>query len=118
MQITGAEIQGTLVGLGALLASGMTGVAASRLLNAWARTPGRIAGSLERGAEELGKLRTALESNNAVQAMVASQGETLKAVLEKVVLIGEQREEIGRELRIMSRKIEVLGYGAKEEEQI
>ncbi len=109
--IAAAEIQALLMGAGGFLGASMAGVGAYRLFSGATREVLRIPGSLEKSAESLERVAGAIETQNLVSDQVMELKGLMMATREEVAKIAAEREQIGRELRLMSRKIEhVLSY--------
>ena len=68
----------------------------------------RVPLSLEKGAESLERVVRAVETQNAVSDQVMELKGLLMATREEILKMVNEREQIGRELRLMSRKIESL----------
>ncbi len=109
--ISASEIQAVLMGAGGFLGASMAGVGAYRLFSGASRELIRIPGSLEKSAESLERVAGAIETQNMVSDQVMELKGLMLAMREEVAKIAAEREQIGRELRLMSRKIEhVLSY--------
>ena len=104
--IPAREIQELLLGAGGFLGTSMAGVGAYRLFSAATRGVLRVPSSLEKGADSLARVVKAVESQNAVSDQVTELKGLLMTTREEILKIGTEREQIGRELRLMSRKIE------------
>ena len=104
--ISASEIQALLLGSGGFIGTCMAGVGAYRLFSAATREVMRIPASLERGADSLERAALAVETHNAVSDQVVELKTLLMTTREDILRIGAEREQIGRELRLMSRKIE------------
>jgi hypothetical protein len=115
--ISASEIQAWMLGAGGFLGTSMAGVGAYRLFSGAARHVAQIPVSLERGADALERSAQASEMHNAVGAMVVELKAMLTATREDIQKITVERQEIGRELRIMSRKIEGFCCHAEDEKQ-
>jgi hypothetical protein len=113
--IAANEIQELLLGAGGFLGTCMAGVGAYRLFSAAARGAMRIPACLEKSVEYLERVAVAEESQNAVSDQVMELKGLLMTTREDILKIGAEREQIGRELRLMSRKIEGIGCYAQEE---
>jgi hypothetical protein len=109
------EIQALLLGSGGFIGTCMAGVGAYRLFSAATRSALRIPGCLEKGVESLERMVRAVETQNAVTDQVTELKGLLMATREDILKVMSEREQIGRELRLMSRKIESVGYYAQEE---
>jgi hypothetical protein len=109
------DIQALLLGSGGFIGTCMAGVGAYRLFSAATRGVLRVPASLDRGAESLERMVQAVETQNAVTDQVIELKGLLMATREEIQKIANEREQIGRELRLMSRKIEhVSSYGEEE----
>ena len=93
----------------------MAGVGAYRLFSAATRGVLRVPASLEKGADSLERVVQAVETHNAVSDQVMELKGLLMATREEIVKMGSEREQIGRELRLMSRKIEAFSCYVQEE---
>jgi hypothetical protein len=93
----------------------MAGVGAYRLFAAATRGVLRVPTSLEKGAESLERVVMAVESQNAVSEQVMELKTLLMATREEIMKMGSEREQIGRELRLMARKIEGFSCYAGDE---
>lgn len=110
-----SEIQDLLLGAGGFLGTCMAGVGAYRLFSAATRGVMRVPVSMEKGAECLERVVRAVETHNAISSQVAELKALLMTTREDIAKIGSEREQIGRELRLMSRKIEGFTcYGQEE----
>jgi hypothetical protein len=113
--ISANDIQALLLGSGGFLGTCMAGVGAFRLFSAATRGAMRVPASLEKGAECLENVVSAIETQNAVSSQVTELKALLMTTREEILKIGNEREQIGRELRLMSRKIEAFSCYAQEE---
>ena len=113
--ISAAEIQALLLGSGGFVGTCMAGVGAYRLFAATTRGMLRVPVSLEKGAVSLDRMVHAIETQNAVTDQVMELKGLLMATREEILKICNEREQIGRELRLMSRKIEGFCCYAQEE---
>ena len=113
--ISANEIQAILLGSGGFIGTCMAGVGAYKLFSAATRGVLRVPSSLEKGAECLDRLTGAVETQNAVSDQVTELKGLLMATREEILKISNERELIGRELRLMSRKIESFNCYAQEE---
>ena len=113
--INASEIQALLLGSGGFIGTCMAGVGAYRLFAAGARGVMRVPLSLEKGADSLERMVQAVETQNAVTDQVMELKALLMTTREDILKIGSEREQIGRELRLMSRKIEGFSCYAQEE---
>lgn len=104
--ISANEVQALLLGSGGFIGTCMAGVGAYRLFSAATRGVMRIPSSLEKGAQSMQRIVVAVETQNAVTGQVTELKGLLMATREDIVKIRGEREQIGRELRLMSRKIE------------
>jgi capsid protein len=93
----------------------MAGVGAFRLFSAATRGVLRVPTSLEKGAECLDRVVLAVETQNAVSDQVMELKGLLMTTREEIMKMGNEREQIGRELRLMSRKIEGFSCYAQDE---
>jgi len=109
------EIQALLLGSGGFIGTCMAGVGAFRLFSAATRGVLRVPASLERGADSLERVVQAVEAQNAVSDQVTELKGLLMATREEIVKMCGDREQIGRELRLMSRKIEGFTCYAEED---
>jgi hypothetical protein len=115
--ISATEIQALLLGAGGFVGTSMAGIGAYRLFSGASRGVLRVPASLERGADALERTVKALETQNAVTAQVVELKGLMMATREDIQKIMSEREGIGRELRIMSRKIEGFSCYAQDQEQ-
>jgi hypothetical protein len=113
--ISANEIQALLLGSGGFIGTCMAGVGAYRLFSAATRGVLRVPASLEKGADCMERAVVAVETQNAVSDQVMELKGLLMATREEIQKISNERELIGRELRLMSRKIEALSCYAQEE---
>jgi hypothetical protein len=113
--ISANEIQALLLGSGGFVGTCMAGIGAYRLFAAATRGVLRVPTSLEQGAECLERVVRAVESQNAVAGQVAELKGLLMTTREDILKIGHDRELIGRELRLMSRKIEGFSCYSQDE---
>ena len=113
--ISAATVQALLLGSGGFLGTCMAGVGAYRLFSAATRGALRVPISLEKGAECLERVVQAVETHNAVSDQVMELKGLLMTTREEIIKMGNERELIGRELRLMSRKIEGFSCYAQEE---
>ena len=109
------EVQALLLGSGGFLGTCMAGVGAYRLFSAATRGVLRVPMSLEKGADSLERVVRAIESQNAVSDQVMELKGLLMTTRDDILKMGTEREQIGRELRLMSRKIEGFSCYAQEE---
>ena len=109
------DIQELLLGAGGFLGTCMAGVGAYRLFSGAARGAMRMPTSMEKTAEYLGRVAQAVESQNVVSEQVMELKALLMTTREDILKIAAEREQIGRELRLMSRKIEACGSYVEEE---
>jgi hypothetical protein len=113
--LSAATVQALLLGSGGFIGTCMTGVGAYRLFSAATRGVMRVPISMEKGAESLERMVQAIETQNAVTDQVMELKALLMTTREEILKIGSEREQIGRELRLMSRKIEGFSCYAQEE---
>jgi len=113
--INATTIQALLLGSGGFIGTCMTGVGAYRLFAAATRGVMRVPISMEKGADSLERMVQAIETQNAVTDQVMELKALLMTTREEILKIGSEREQIGRELRLMSRKIEGISCYAQEE---
>jgi hypothetical protein len=113
--ISVVEVQALLLGAGGFLGTSMAGVGAFRLFSAATRGVLRVPASLEKGAECLDRVVLAVETQNAVSDQVMELKGLLMTTREEIMKMGNEREQIGRELRLMSRKIEGFSCYAQDE---
>ena len=109
------EIQALLLGSGGFLGTCMAGIGAYRLFSAATRGVMRVPSSLEKGAECMERVVAAVETQNAVTDQVMELKGLLMATREEIMKMMSEREQIGRELRLMSRKIESITCYAQDE---
>ena len=102
------NLGGWLAGTGGLVGGSMAGIGAFRMFNAFGRKASQMPEAIIKGVEELGKLRMAVENDQSMRTLVVEQGELLKEIREDVHSMKEERDLVGRELRIISRKIEAV----------
>jgi hypothetical protein len=112
--ISATEVQALLLGSGGFLGTCMAGVGAYRLFSATTRGVMRVPTCLEKGAECLERVVQAVETHNAVSDQVMELKALLMNTREEILKIGNEREQIGRELRLMSRKIESFSCYAQD----
>jgi len=113
--ISANEMQALLLGAGGFVGTGMAGVGAYRLFAAATRGVMRVPVSLESAAESLARVVRAIETQNVVSNQLTELKGLLLTSREDILRIGAEREQIGRELRLMSRKIEGITCYAQEE---
>jgi hypothetical protein len=113
--VSAIEIQALLLGSGGFLGTCMAGVGAYRLFSAATRGVLRVPASLEKTADSMERMAHAVETQNAVSDQVMELKGLLMATREEILKMGSEREQIGRELRLMSRKIEAFSCYAMEE---
>jgi hypothetical protein len=113
--VSANEIQALLIGAGGFLGTSMAGVGAYRLFATATRGLMRIPTSLEKTADSLERVVRAVETQNLVSNQVMELKGLLMVTREEITKIGAEREQIGRELRLMSRKIENFSCYATEE---
>lgn len=113
--ISANQIQALLLGSGGFIGTCMAGIGAYRLFAAATRGVLRVPTSLEKGAECLERVVRAVESQNAVTDQVVELKGLLMTTREEILKMGNERELIGRELRLMSRKIEGFSCYAQDE---
>jgi len=113
--IAANQIQALLIGAGGFLGTSMAGVGAYRLFAGATRGLMRIPSSLEKGADSLARVVQAIETQNLVSSQVLELKSLLMATREEILKMATEREQIGRELRLMSRKIENFSCYAVEE---
>jgi len=111
------DVQAVLLGAGGFLGTTMAGIGFMRLCNSTAKRIGQIPIALTNGAEELGRmrmelssLRAAVESDQTEVLLIRQMSGTLKSIQEDITLMKEEREQFGREFRLIARKIEGLRY--------
>ena len=113
--INATEVQALLLGAGGFLGTTMAGVGAFRLFSAATHGVLRVPTSLEKGAELMERVVEAVETQNEVSDRVVELKALLMTTREDILKIGNERELIGRELRLMSRRIETFScYGQDE----
>ena len=113
--ISANQIQALLLGSGGFIGTSMAGVGAYKLFSAATRGVLWVPASLEKGADSLERVVAAIETQNAVSDQVMELKGLLMATREEIMKISNDRELIGRELRLMSRKIEAFSSYAQEE---
>ena len=113
--ISASEIQALLLGSGGFLGTCMAGVGAYRLFSAATHGVLRVPISLEKGVESLQRVMLAVESSNTVSDQVVELKTLLMATREEILKLGTEREQIGRELRLMSRRIEGFSCYSQDE---
>jgi hypothetical protein len=113
--ISASSVQAILLGSGGFLGTCMAGVGAYKLFSATTRGMMRVPISMEKGAECLERVVRAVETQNLVSQQVMELKALLMATREEILKIGTEREQIGRELRLMSRKIEGFSCYAQDE---
>jgi hypothetical protein len=110
-----SDIQALLLGSGGFIGTCMAGIGAYRMFSAATRGVMRVPSTLEKGAESLERVVMAVETQNAVVEQVMELKTLLMSTREEILKFGSEREQIGRELRLMSRKIEAFsGYAGGE----
>ncbi len=114
--ISAAEIQAILLGAGGFVGTSVAGLGAYRFFMGASRGFLKIPTSLERGADALERSVKAAEMHNSVASTVQELKGLLGATREDIHKIMAERQEIGRELRIMSRKIEGFSCYAQDQE--
>jgi hypothetical protein len=105
-----AMVQAVLLGSGGFICTTMAGVGAFRLCNSGAKRIAQIPVALASGAEELARLRQAVERDQSMVCLVTEQAGVLKAIRDDIAIVKSEQEQFHRELRIISRKTEGLGY--------
>jgi hypothetical protein len=113
--ISASSVQAILIGSGGFLGTCMAGVGAYRLFAAAARGAMRVPISMEKGAECLERVVQAVETQNAVSDQVMELKGLLMTTREEIHKMAGDREQFGRELRLMSRKIEGFSCYAMDE---
>jgi len=113
--ISAAQLQALLLGSGGFIGTCMAGIGAYRLFAAATRGVLRVPTSLEKGADCLERVVRAVEGQNAVSDQVVELKGLLMTTREEILKMGNEREQIGRELRLMSRKIEGFSCYAQDE---
>ena len=113
--ISASELQALLLGSGGFIGTTMAGIGAYRLFAGATRGVLRVPASLETTAESLERVAQAVETQNLVSEQVMELKGLLMATREEIIKIGNDRELVGRELRLMSRKIEAFCCYAQEE---
>jgi hypothetical protein len=112
--ISANEIQALLLGSGGFIGTCMAGIGAYRLFAAATRGVLRVPNSLEKGADSLERVVQAVETQNAVTDQVMELKGLLMATREEIMKMMNEREQIGRELRLMSRKIDAVSCFAQD----
>jgi hypothetical protein len=115
--ISAAEIQAMLLGAGGFVGTSMAGIGAYRFFSRASNGVLTIPSSLQRGAEALERSVKVAETHNALSTTVTELKGMLTATREDIQKVMLERQEIGRELRIMSRKIEGFSCYAEDQEQ-
>jgi exonuclease VII small subunit len=115
--ISAAQIQAILLGAGGFVGTSMAGIGAFRFFSRASRGILTIPASLERGAEALERSVKAAELHNALSSTVMELKGMLSATREDIQKVILERQEIGRELRIISRKVEAFSCYAQDQEQ-
>lgn len=113
--ISANQIQELLLGAGGFIGTSMAGVGAYRLFSAATRGVLRVPTSMEKTADSLERVAVAVETQNGVADQVMELKGLLMTTREDILKIGTEREQIGRELRLMSRKIEGFSCPAQDE---
>jgi hypothetical protein len=113
--VSANEIQALLLGSGGFLGTCMAGVGAYRMFSAATRGVMRVPLSLEKTAESLERVALAVETQNTVSDQVMELKGLLMTTREDILKMSNERELIGRELRLMSRKIEAFSCHALED---
>ncbi len=114
--ISANEIQALLLGSGGFLGTCMAGVGAYRLFSAATRGVLRVPNSLEKGVDSLERVVQAVETQNAVTDQVMELKGLLMATREEIMKMMNDREQVGRELRLMSRKLESFTCYAQDDQ--
>jgi hypothetical protein len=115
--VSANEIQALLLGAGGFVGTSMAGLGAYRFFAGASHGIMRIPLSLERGADAMERSVKAAEMNNSVHATILELKGLLTATREDLHKIILERQEIGRELRIMSRKIGGFSSYGEDQEQ-
>ena len=113
--ISAAQIQAVLLGAGGFVGTSMAGIGAFRFFSRASNGVLNIPHTLERGADALERSVKAAETHNAINAVVLELKGMLSATRDDIQKVMLERQEIGRELRIMSRKIEAFNCYAQDE---
>ena len=113
--ISASTVQALLLGSGGFIGTSMAGVGAYRLFSAATRGVLRVPISLEKGVECMERAVHAVETQNAVSDQVTELKGLLMTTREEIIKMGNERELVGRELRLMSRKIEGFSCYAQDE---
>ena len=113
--ISASTVQALLLGSGGFIGTCMAGVGAYRLFSAATHGVLRVPVSLEKGAECLDRAVHAVETQNCLSDQVMELKGLLMVTREEIMKMSTEREQIGRELRLMSRKIEGFSCYAQEE---
>jgi len=111
------QIQAVLLGSGGFIGTCMAGVGAFKLFSAATRHVMKVPATLDKSAESLERMAQAIESQNAVSDQVMELKGLLMTTREEIQRIGSEREQIGRELRLMSRKIDAFSCYAPDDRQ-
>jgi hypothetical protein len=101
-------VRDILLGAGGFISCTMAGIGFFRLCDSGAKRIAQIPVTLSTGAEELGKLRLAVERDQSIVTLVVEQGGVLKAMRDDTAAIKMELDQFHRELRILSRKYEGL----------
>ena len=116
--IDAAAVRDLLMGGGAFIGCAMTGVGAYRLCAQVGRKITAIPATLERGVEALQALSTVqeafvrtLQDQTAVLNQVIETKDLVIKSLGQISEVRDGREEISRELRLMSRRFETYSHG-------
>jgi hypothetical protein len=90
------------------LGTTMAGVGAFRLFSSATRHVMRVPETLEKGTEFLERAVHAVETQNALTDQVLELKALVMSAREEIQRVVTEREHIGRELRLMSRKIDAI----------
>lgn len=106
--ITAGDVQAVLLGAGGFIGTTMAGIGFYHLCISGAKRVGQIPVALTTGAEELSRLREAVERDQSMVCLVTEQGGVLKALRDDNAAILKEIEQFHRELRLISRRSEGL----------
>ena len=93
----------------------MAGIGALKLFSAATRGLLRVPISLEKGTDLLERAVHAVETQNGLTEQVLEVKAMVTATREEIQKMSGEREQFGRELRLISRKIEGFNCYAMEE---
>jgi hypothetical protein len=113
--ISANEIQALLLGSGGFIGTCMAGVGAYRLFSAATGGVLRVPAILEKASASMERMALAVETQNVVSDQVVELKGLLMTTREDILKIVHDRELIGRELRLISRRIESFSCYAQDE---